>query len=159
MDQQVKVRGHLIEAGEVEAALAEHAAVKQSVVLARGAGNGEQQLVAYLVWAGAEIEVGELRAHLRERLPEYMVPNVFVAVAELPLTANGKVDRQRLAKLEIGQQLGATAYVAPRTATEELLCELWKSLLKGERIGIHDNFFELGGHSLLATKVIARARE
>ncbi len=123
VDQQVKVRGHRIEPGEIESALGEHEAVQQSVVLARV--EGEQQLVAYVVWAaGRETSVGELRQHLRKRLPEYMVPNLFVALEQMPLTANGKVDRKQLAAVKLGaQQLGAAAYLAPRTATEELLCE------------------------------------
>jgi amino acid adenylation domain-containing protein len=160
-DEQVKVRGYRIEVGEVESALTEHTGVREAVVTARGDGSGEKRLVAYVV--GEEESpaptVGELREHLRERLPEYMVPSVFVVLERLPLTANGKVDRRALPAPEEGGAVRGTEYVAPRTATEEVLARIWSELLGVERVGVAEDFFELGGHSLLATQLMSRVRE
>ncbi|HEX7772473.1 MAG TPA: phosphopantetheine-binding protein, partial [Pyrinomonadaceae bacterium] len=99
----------------------------------------------------------ELRDHLKQKLPEYMIPSAFVMLAELPLTPNGKVDRKALP--EPGQIASEAAYVAPSTPIEEVLCEMWEQVLKLDQVGVHDNFFELGGHSLLATQVISQVRE
>jgi amino acid adenylation domain-containing protein/non-ribosomal peptide synthase protein (TIGR01720 family) len=158
-DQQVKVRGYRIELGEVEEALAGYEGISESVVVVRTQGEGEKRLVGYVLMSeGAELEVSELREYLETRLPEYMIPTVFVEMTELPLTANGKVDRKALSAAELG--LGQSReYEAPRTAVEELLAGIWAEVLGVERVGIHDNFFELGGHSLLATQVISRVRE
>ncbi|MFL6209204.1 MAG: amino acid adenylation domain-containing protein, partial [Pyrinomonadaceae bacterium] len=159
-DQQVKLRGFRIELGEVEAALVKHASVSEAVVLVRADDGGDQRLVAYVVGAGAEHpSVGELRAHLKARLPEYMLPAVFVCLAELPLTPNGKVDRKALPAPDQARPESEHPYVAPRTPVEEVLCALWAEILRVKRVGVEDNFFELGGHSLLATRLAARMRE
>jgi amino acid adenylation domain-containing protein len=161
LDQQVKVRGHRIEPGEVEAALLEHPGVAEAVVAALPDARGEGRLVAYVVPApGAAAGPRELRAHLRAWLPEYMVPAVFVALDELPLTAHGKVDRWALplAGPEAGTA-GAAAFAAPRREAEEVLAGIWAEVLGAERVGIDDDFFELGGHSLVATRVVSRVRE
>nr|QEO73861.1 condensation domain-containing protein [uncultured bacterium] len=156
-DQQVKVRGYRVELAEVEEALAGYEGLSESVVVARAEGEGEKRLVAYVV-AAAELEVNELHAYLETKLPEYMIPSVFVELTELPLTTNGKVDRKALAAAEL--EFAVTReYEAPRTAVEELLAGIWSEVLGVERVGVHDNFFELGGHSLLATQVISRVRE
>ena len=158
-DQQVKVRGYRVELGEVEEALAGYEGISESVVIVRVEGESEKRLVGYVVTAGgAELEVNELRAYLETKLPEYMIPSVFVELTELPLTANGKVDRKALGAADLELE-GKREYEAPRTAVEELLAGIWAEVLGVERIGIHDNFFELGGHSLLATQVISRVRE
>ncbi|HEY4703726.1 MAG TPA: condensation domain-containing protein, partial [Streptosporangiaceae bacterium] len=158
IDQQVKVRGFRIELGEVEAALLGHAGVSQAVVVAREDEPGEKRLVAYVVGRdGAAPGPGDLRAHLQSKLPDYMVPQVFVGLEALPLTANGKVDRRSLPAPE-GRPEGL-AYVAPRTPTEEALSQIWGEVLKLDRVGAEDDFFELGGHSLLATRVVALVRE
>ncbi|HLL48423.1 MAG TPA: amino acid adenylation domain-containing protein, partial [Longimicrobiaceae bacterium] len=151
-DFQVKVRGFRIELGEVEAALREHAAVREAVVLAR-----EQRLVAYVVPAAGVQAVGAelLRAHLSARLPEHMAPGAYMLLEQLPLTANGKLDRRALPAPE----WSAAAYVSPRTLSEELLSGIWAEVLRLERVGVEENFFELGGHSLLATRVVSRIRE
>jgi amino acid adenylation domain-containing protein len=159
-DFQVKVRGFRIELGEVEAALAKHPAVEQTVVVASEGEAGDSLLVAYIVsHGGAALRSGDLRNFLKESLPDYMVPSVFVSLDAFPLTPNGKINRlalpaQSRARVETGER-----YVAPSTPTEEILAGVWSGLLGLERVGAHDNFFELGGHSLLATRVVSRVRE
>ena len=153
-DEQVKVRGFRIELGEIESVLSAHAAVREVVVIASEDGAGNKQLVAYVV-SDESIDSNELRAYLKERLPEYMVPSAFVTLAEMPLTPNGKVDRRALPKPE---RSGGDEYVEARTPVEEVLVGIWEQLLKLERVGVHENFFELGGHSLLATQVNSRIR-
>ncbi|MBV9773259.1 MAG: AMP-binding protein, partial [Gemmatimonadetes bacterium] len=154
MDQQVKIRGFRIEPGEVEAALTSLPGVREAVVAVREDAPGEKRLVAYV--AGEASSAAELRAHLSARLPDYMVPSAFVLLDSLPLTPNGKVDRRALPAPEQGSD---TEYVAPRTATEEVLAGIWAEVLGVERVGVEENFFELGGHSLLATQVVSRARQ
>src|ERR1051325_4043254 len=155
-----KVRGYRIEVGEIEVALMAHEAVRQAVVVARESEGGEKRLVAYVVAAAEEgVRSSELQQYLRTRLPAYMVPNVFVPLEQMPLTGNGKVDRRALPAPEGGRAEIGAEYVAPRTATEEVLAGIWAVVLHVEQVGIHDNFFELGGHSLLATQVMSRVRE
>ncbi len=150
-DQQVKIRGYRIEPGEVEAVLSECPGVSQAVVVARGAANGEQRLVAYVV---GESDSREWRAFLQERLPGYMVPAVFVSLTSLPLSTNGKVDKNALPEPETVQSAGEVEKA--RTATEELLCGIWSEVLSLGEMGVTENFFALGGHSLLATQVLSR---
>jgi amino acid adenylation domain-containing protein len=159
-DHQVKIRGFRIEPGEIEAALGQHLAVREAVVLAREDAPGEKRLVAYVVAERESLPTTtDLRHFLMEKLPEHMVPAVFVLLEALPLMPNGKVDRRALPSPDRSRPELAKAYVAPRTPTEELLAEIWAQLLDLERVGIHDNFFDLGGHSLLATQVVSRIRE
>ncbi|WP_269633964.1 amino acid adenylation domain-containing protein, partial [Pelomonas sp. BJYL3] len=153
MDHQVKVRGFRIELGEIEAALAACEGVRQAVVLAREVA-GDKKLVAYLT---GEAEVAALREALRRRLPEYMVPALFVTLESLPLTPNGKLDRKALPEPELGAD--AQAYVAPRNEVEAQLCEIWQDVLGVARVGVTDNFFALGGSSLDATRITARVRQ
>ncbi|CRK57275.1 putative non-ribosomal peptide synthetase [Alloactinosynnema sp. L-07] len=157
IDHQVKVRGFRIELGEIEAALSRHPAVQAAVVVARDVRPGDKQLVAYLVPRDVEPTVAELRAHLRELLPEYMIPALWVPLAELPLTASKKVDRKALP--DPVRTDAERDYVAPRDPGEEAVAGIWADVLGVERVGVHDNFFELGGHSLLATRVLARLRQ
>ncbi|MBV9772499.1 MAG: amino acid adenylation domain-containing protein, partial [Gemmatimonadetes bacterium] len=157
LDFQVKIRGFRIEPGEVEAVLREHALVRQVMVVAREDARGEKRLVAYVVpEAGTEVTRAELRTHLRERVPEHMVPSAFVLLEALPLNASGKVDRRALPPPE-HEEVGAS--VAPRTMVEEVLAGIWAEVLGIERVGVEESFFELGGHSLLAMRVVSRARE
>ena len=164
-DHQVKILGFRIELGEVNAALSRHPAVKEAFTLARETEPGApRRLVAYVVPRTQEDSaslIGELRGFLRQSLPEYMVPSAFVALEELPLTANGKVDRAALPAPEFGLGSAEAVYVAPRTPEEEIIAGIWAETLDGTgmRIGVHDNFFDLGGHSLLATQVISRLRD
>ena len=158
IDHQVKVRGFRVELGEIEAALAAHPAVREAVVVAQGDGAG-RRLAAFIVPAGGERGLREpLRAHLRDRLPEYMVPAVFVEVDGFPLTPSGKVDRRALAAGGPAPGEATAAGEAPRNPFEELLAGIWTEVLGLERVGAADHFFDLGGHSLLATRVMSRLR-
>jgi len=157
-DDQVKVRGHRIELGEVEAILGQHPAVAQSVVLARDDGSRGKRLVAYVVGAPAP-SPSDLRAFLGEKMPDYMVPSAFVFLDALPITANGKVDRGALPHPDPGRPASASDMVLPRTPAERLLADIWARLLGLERVGIHDNFFELGGDSILSIQVVGRANQ
>ncbi|HEX2271663.1 MAG TPA: amino acid adenylation domain-containing protein, partial [Pyrinomonadaceae bacterium] len=160
MDHQVKVRGHRIELGEIESVLSRHAGVRQAVVLAREDAPGEKRLVAYLVAAdGDEVSVTELRRYLKEQLPEYLIPAAYVTLRELPLTANGKVDRRALPAPEQSRPELEREYVAARTPVEEQLCRIWSEVLRVEQVGVYDNFFELGGDSILTIQVVSRARQ
>jgi acyl carrier protein len=160
VDDQIKIRGFRVEPGEVEAALSGYPAVNQAVLVAKNDANGDERLVAYVVPIREHApSVNELRSYLKERLPEYMVPSVFVTLEALPLTPNGKVDRQALPVPEDLRTQLDTEFVAPRGTLEEQLAEIWGQVLGVERVGAHDNFFELGGHSLLATRVVSRVRE
>jgi amino acid adenylation domain-containing protein/thioester reductase-like protein len=153
IDQQVKIRGFRIELGEIEAQLLAHPEVKEAVVLAREDQPGDKRLVAYLVEDQlGTLVIDELKAHLKQALPDYMVPTAFVVLDEMPLSANGKLDRKRLPAADLGKQL-SKLYVAPRTETETILAEIWQQVLGIEQVGVEDDFFELGGHSLLATQL------
>ncbi|HKR21269.1 MAG TPA: amino acid adenylation domain-containing protein, partial [Pyrinomonadaceae bacterium] len=161
-DQQVKLRGFRIELGEVEAVLASHPHVREVAVLLREDKPGQKQLVAYLAGPGAELKTqgDELRQHLKHWLPEFMVPGQFIWLAEMPLTANGKIDRKQLpAPEDVREGTAQEGYEAPQTTVEELLTQTWIEVLGVERIGRNDNFFELGGHSLLGTQLVSRIRE
>jgi amino acid adenylation domain-containing protein len=155
-DFQVKVRGQRVELGEIEARLMEHAGVREAVVLAREDAPGGQRLVAY--FAGEPVGVEALRAHLGERLPEYMVPAAYVRLDALPLTPSGKLDRRALPAPE-GDAYAVRGYEAPAGETEEALAGIWAEVLDVERVGRHDDFFALGGHSLLAVQAISRVRQ
>ncbi len=159
-DFQVKVRGYRIELGEIEAALCRHPAVAQSVVVVREETPGNPQLAAYYVAAeGQAASVGNLRAALREELPDYMIPSFFLALPSLPLTPNGKVDRKALPLPGGGRPELGREYVAPEGDVQEGLAAIWAQVLRVERVGALDNFFELGGHSLMATQVLSRVQE
>jgi amino acid adenylation domain-containing protein len=158
IDHQVKIRGFRIELGEIESALRGHGRINDVAVIVREDEPGQKRLVAYVVGHPEGMPTGgELRGHLRERLPEYMVPSFFISLDELPLTTNGKLDRRAL-PAPGRQGADADSYVAPRTPVEEVLCSIWQQVLGVERVGVHDNFFDLGGHSLLAAQLISRLR-
>jgi len=161
-DHQVKVRGHRIELGEVEAALVGLPGVEAAVVVARPAGSdraGGQRLVGFVVGRdGVCPPVGVLRAGLRRVLPDYMVPSVLVGLERLPLTSSGKVDRRALPAVPVDAGAGGDGGPGPRDELERLVAEAWAELLglAAGRVGVHAEFFELGGHSLLAARVASR---
>ena len=160
IDNQVKIRGFRVELGEIETMLASHSSVRDAVVTAREDAGRDRRLVAYVVPSRESLDdpARELRAYLKERLPDYMVPAAFVLIESLPLTPSGKVDRRALAALGSGDVEARHKYEAPRDSTEKKLAQIWATVLRCERVGIRDNFFELGGHSLLATQLISRVR-
>ncbi|GAA6614913.1 amino acid adenylation domain-containing protein [Scytonema sp. NUACC26] len=156
IDHQVKVRGFRIELGEIEAVLGQHPNVRETAVIATQE-SGTTRLVAYTVAHQQPAPtISELRAFLKQKLPEYMVPSAFVALETLPLTPNGKLDRRALPK-PFGQPELTSGFVAPRTPTEEILANIWATVLGIESVGIHNNFFELGGDSILTIQIVAKA--
>ena len=160
IDNQVKIRGFRIELGEIEAVLSTHPFVRESVVIAHEVSEGDKHLVAYCVAQTDQvIENQALRAFLKERLPDYMVPAFWVEIEAMPLTASGKIDRRALPTPTLTREMLEKAYVAPQTALEYLIVELWHSILGVEQIGIEDNFFELGGTSISGMVFINRLQE
>ena len=153
IDTQVKLRGFRIELGEIEAALAEQDGINGAFVLVKGEGT-DKRLVAYVT--GTQTDQADIKARLKQSLPEYMIPAQIVVMESFPLTPNGKLDQRALPEPE-----GVTGqgYVAPRNEIEASLCALWAQVLKLEQVGVTDNFFELGGHSLLAVKLIEKQRQ
>jgi amino acid adenylation domain-containing protein len=159
-DFQIKIRGHRIEAGQIETALLELDTIKEAVVGAWAYDSTDLRLVAYIVPDKQPAPtVNTLRNFLREKLPDYMIPSAFVLLDSLPLTQNRKVDRRALPAPDRGRPELENPFVAPRSAIEEKLAGIWGRVLGLERVGVHDNFFALGGHSLLATQVISRVLE
>ena len=159
IDNQVKIRGFRIELGEIEALLASHPQIWETVVIVRDDTTGDKRLVAYIVPQSEKIiTINEIRQFLKAKLPDYMIPNAFVILDALPLTANGKIDRRALPPPESSSE-PSDKYVAPRNPIEDILVTVWSEVLKVEKVGINDNFFELGGHSLLATKLVAQIRD
>ena len=150
LDHQVKLRGLRIELGEIEAVLAQHEDVREAVVVAREHAPGDVRLAAYTTAAGpTPPAAGDLAAHLREHLPEYMVPASFTALDALPLTPSGKTDRKALPEPQTDRPDLRTRFVAPKDGLEHTLAGMWRGLLGVEHVGVRDNFFDLGGHSLL----------
>lgn len=158
IDHQVKIRGFRIELGEIEATLRQCPLVREAVVVTREDVVGDQRLVAYIVAIDPNLSHTELRSFLKQHLPEYMLPSAFVLMDTLPLTSNGKVNRQALPAPEQTRPDLEETFVAPRTPAEEILAEIWANILGLEKVGIHDNFFERGGHSLLIVQLFARLR-
>ncbi len=156
LDGMIKLRGHRIEPGEIEAALREHPGIRAAAVIAREDAPGEKRLVAYVVPGGTAPGSDELRRFLQLRLPDFMMPAVFVTMETLPLSSTGKVDRRRLPAPNEARPELEQAFVPPRDSIEEVVALIWATVLRVDRVGIHDNFFALGGHSLLATQVISR---
>lgn len=167
IDHQVKIRGFRIELGEIENTFNAHESISESIVLAKDTAIEDKRLVAYLVTDVVDINdesemsvaaqqqfIENLRQHASQTLPDYMVPSAFVLLAQLPLTANGKVDRNALPEPDISSQ--QEAYVEPSSESEKVLCEIWKEVLGLERVGVTDNFFKLGGHSLLAVRLASQ---
>jgi amino acid adenylation domain-containing protein len=156
VDQQVKLRGFRIELGEIETVLGGHPAVGQNAVIAREDTPGNKRLVAYVVARqGQSVSVPDLKAFIRAKLPEYMVPAAIVLIDSLPLNANGKLDRKALPAPDRSGFDASDQFVAPRTPVEEKIAAIWIKVLAVPRVGVHDNFFDLGGHSLLAAQMMS----
>jgi amino acid adenylation domain-containing protein len=159
VDHQVKIRGYRIELGEVEAVLGQHPGVREAVVVVREHDLGDKRLVAYVVaHLGRAPSVGELRGYLRVKLPEYMLPSALVVLDALPLTENGKVDRNALPDPNTVSSEDA-GEAPPETELEQTIAAVWKELLKSDCVGVHSNFFDLGGHSILLAQAHAKLSE
>ncbi|MEQ4724230.1 amino acid adenylation domain-containing protein [Nonomuraea sp. B19D2] len=155
IDHQVKLNGHRIEPGEIEAALQTHPAVRQAVAVVRG-DDGQRHLTAFVIAApGTSLTPGDLKRFLRDRLPAYLVPARVVPITELPRNATGKIDRERLAVLPLRDDHRA-APVPPRDDLEGRIAAVWQRVLRADRVGVHDDFYDLGGNSLLAVRLAAR---
>jgi acyl-coenzyme A synthetase/AMP-(fatty) acid ligase len=160
MDQQVKIRGHRVELGEIEFALNEHPAVAESVVMAREIASGEKVLVAYVIpREGQKPAREELRQYVQKKLPEYMTPSHFMPMTAFPQTPNRKIDRNAFPVPDSESAADQDGAESPATDTEEKLAAIWKELLGIERVGRHENFFNAGGHSMLAMQLVARVRK
>jgi len=156
-DDQVKVRGYRVEPGEIAAVLRDHPGVAETVVVAREEVAGERYLAAYVAAVpGRSPSAAELREHLSRRLPAWMIPAVFVALDALPRTPGGKVDRRALPAPDAAAQHAGDGFVAPGSETEMAVAEIWREVLKVDRVGATDDFFDLGGHSLKATRILTR---
>ena len=159
LDNQVKLRGFRIELGEIEASLMTHPEIRQAVVIVSEQLSGNKCLIAYIVSKSeSDTSSSKLRQYLLSKLPEYMVPSVFIRLESLPLTPNGKIDRKALPEPD-GQLEREIEYVAPRNPREEIIANIFAHVLHLSKVGIYDNFFELGGHSLVATQLISELRE
>ncbi len=157
-DYQVKIRGFRIELGEIETALLQYANIHNAAVIVREDTLGDKRLIAYVAAKNARnLECNDLKVYLKEHLPDYMIPSAFVVMDHLPISANGKLDRNALPAPDISAQF-AHQFVAPRTQNEKIIASLWAEALGLEQVGINDNFFELGGHSLLSLSLIERIR-
>ena len=154
-DEQVKIRGYRIELGEIENVLQEYKGIKQSVVLAKEREEGDKYLIGYYV-SEVELDEEDLESYLGNKLPEYMLPSKLKRIEEIPLTSNGKIDKKGLPEVEF---INEENYVAPRNDIEKKICEIWKEVLRIDKVGIKDDFFKIGGHSLLATRLISRLRK
>jgi amino acid adenylation domain-containing protein len=160
LDTQVKVRGFRIELGEIESVLATHERVRQAVVVVREDVPGDQRIVAYLVTSpGAPLTMTELRTWLSDRLPQFMIPSAVVQLGQLPLTPNGKVDRKALPAPQGMAHESSTPFVSPHNAVEGAVADIWRTILRVDRVGTNDNFFDLGGHSLLVVQLQSKLRE
>jgi amino acid adenylation domain-containing protein len=160
VDHQVKIRGYRIELGEVEAVLGQHPEVREGVVVVREDEPGDKRMVAYIVGHGASAPLlGELRGYLRGKLPEYMLPSTIVVLGALPLTQNGKVDRNALPDPNSLSSESDAGDALPQSELEQMIAAVWKELLKLDRVGVHSNFFDLGGHSILLAQAHAKLSE
>ena len=152
-DQQVKIRGYRIELGEIETRLGQHAGVRECVVIVREDVPGDQRLTAYVAAESEQPEVANLREHLSETLPEFMIPAAFCFLDTLPLTPNGKIDRKSLPPPEQQAPRSQVEYRAPENELERVIADVWQKVLLLDNVGVGDNFFEIGGHSLLVVQV------
>ncbi|WP_421943902.1 amino acid adenylation domain-containing protein [Pedobacter sp.] len=153
IDDQVKIRGNRIELGEIQNVLQKYPDVKQSAVLTEETVGGETQLISYLVLE-KELNKDAIIGFLRDRLPEYMIPRVFIKIEEIPLTSNGKIDKRALPKRDILNIVEENVYIAPRNENETIITKIWEESLGINKVSVRDDFFEIGGHSMIAIKVM-----
>ncbi len=154
-DDQIKIRGFRIELGEIESILLQRAGIKQTVVMAKDDERGDKRLVAYVV-GDRDVAAEDIRTYLKAELPDFMVPSAIVVLPKIPLTSNGKIDRQALPEPEA---VATRVFIAPKTETEVAVSKIFAEVLRRDSVSTDDNFFDLGGHSLLATQVVSRIRE
>ena len=160
LDHQVKLRGFRIELGEIESVLMQFSGIRQAVADVKTSHSGDKRLVAYLVMeSGAEPSLGDLRAFLKTKLPEYMVPATFMVLEKLPVSPNGKLNRSALPLPDDARPELAREFVPPSTPVEQAVAEIFSEVLEVRTVGLNDDFFELGGHSLLAARVVTRLRD
>ncbi|HLH57415.1 MAG TPA: amino acid adenylation domain-containing protein, partial [Verrucomicrobiae bacterium] len=159
MDHQVKIRGFRVELGEIESSLNAHPSIRESVVIAQDSSAGDKRLVAYVVPKEAAPTVSDIREHLLKKIPEYMVPALFLFLDSLPLTTNGKVDRRALPSPDKTRPELGSKFVAPRTDLETTLAGIWSEVLEIDKVGIHDNLFELGGDSIRSITILSKAQQ
>ena len=159
MDHQVKIRGFRVELGEIESALNRHPGLRESVVVVHETSSGDKRLIAYFAPVGTPPTVTELREYLAQKVPDYMVPALFMALPALPLTTNGKVDRRALPAPDRARPDLDGKFVAPSSPAEQTLAQIWSEVLGIEQVGIHDNFFELGGDSIRSITVLSKAQQ
>ena len=164
IDNQVKIRGFRLELAEIEANLGQHPHIQEAVVISQENTTGDTYIVGFIIFQlgiatkDMAAKIKEIRQFLRTKLPEYMIPNLFVSLEAFPLTPNGKIDRKALLEYDL-EENRHQEFVAPRNEIETKLVHIWQQVLKIDKIGIHDNFFALGGHSLLAVQIITRIRK
>ena len=155
LDNQVKLRGFRIELGEIESILVTHTTIDQAVALIREEAFGDKRIVAYItLLADQHFSEIELRQYLKKKLPEYMVPSIFVKMETMPLTPNGKIDRKSLPQPKIDRPELVQEFILPQNELQESVSRLWSKILKIDKIGIDDNFFDLGGDSLLSVQLV-----
>ncbi|ACK73920.1 amino acid adenylation domain protein (plasmid) [Gloeothece citriformis PCC 7424] len=159
INNQIKIRGFRIELEEIETVLGKHSGIKQAVVTLGKNSLGEKSLVAYIMAKNSQLTPQTVRDFLREKLPDYMIPNAFVFLDAFPLNPNGKINRRNLPDPDTQQRQTWVEFVEPRTEIEQQIAAIWLKILGLNQVGIYDNFFELGGHSLLVTQVISRLKE
>jgi acyl-CoA synthetase (AMP-forming)/AMP-acid ligase II/acyl carrier protein len=159
-DSRIKIRGYAVDLVEVEETLRNHTEITDAVAIARPDESGEARLIAYFISRSQPGPVvSELRSFMKETLAEYSVPSVYVKIDRIPLTPNGKVDRQALPEPGIGRPELSAAYEPPKSLVEQRLAEFWAEILSVDRVGVHDDFFDLGGHSLSGTRLLSWIRE
>ncbi len=160
MDNQVKVRGNRIELGEIEEVLKQHALVQDGAVIAHEETGGEKRLIAYIATKkDVSVRAQDLRAYLKDRLPDFMIPGAFVFVEKMPLSSNGKLDRKALTQLEAAHLQESRSYIAPRNILEDKIAQIWAKVLQVEQVGVDDHFFDLGGHSLRLMQVHSELKQ
>ena len=159
IDNQIKIRGFRIELGEIESVINEHDDINHALVIAIDAGNGIKKLVGYIVCNEKKPTISELHEFIKRKLPEYMVPSLFMFIEEFPLTSSGKINRKALPEPQVNRENIETQFVSPESKNEIILAGIWQELLNIDKVGIKDNFFELGGDSILGIQVVAKANQ